>query len=106
MKYVVIIEQAGDGCDHTIGCGVMVDRIEASSDADAARKVGEIVIGMESEEVKIAHARFFPASSEKRVDLAVYRRVASEARAANEEQRELAELARLQAKYGRVEEDF
>mgnify|MGYP003418196886 CR=1 FL=1 len=37
LKYGLVFEQQGDGCDHTIACGTRFEIIEASDDAHAER---------------------------------------------------------------------
>ena len=40
-KYLVVFEQAGEGCDYTIGCGTHVDIIHASNMDAAFREAME-----------------------------------------------------------------
>jgi hypothetical protein len=41
MKYVIIFEQRGEGCDYTIGCGIKFKIIEANDLEDARNKAKE-----------------------------------------------------------------
>ena len=41
MKYGIVIKQADDGCDYTIGCGLCFEVFEAADDGDAFDKARE-----------------------------------------------------------------
>jgi hypothetical protein len=39
MKFIAIIEQSGEGCDYSIGCGIDYEAIEATSLHDAWQRL-------------------------------------------------------------------
>ena len=39
MKFIAIVEQSGDGCDYSIGCGIDYEEIEADTINDAWQKL-------------------------------------------------------------------
>jgi len=43
MKFILIMEQDGEGCDYTIGCGKQFETIEADTVEEAKAKVPEIL---------------------------------------------------------------
>jgi hypothetical protein len=42
MLYIVVMKEKGEGCDYSIGCGVMYDIVDAESDEDAWSKAREL----------------------------------------------------------------
>ena len=44
MRYVIILEQRGEGCDYTIGCGINYKTIEAKDFEEAQAKAKAYVI--------------------------------------------------------------
>jgi len=104
-KYMVIMVQNGEGCDYTIGCGVKVEPLKARTVEDARAEAQRIITldgylerdGAVYKAVLVTAHEDLPVESWKAGLKAV--REAEEA----EEQRgrELAELERLKAKYGK-----
>lgn len=41
MRYLIIQEQANEGCDYSIGCGISISTIEADSPEEAFNKMVE-----------------------------------------------------------------
>lgn len=50
MKYGIFIEQEGEGCDYTIGCGMRFDVFDAPDDAAAQAKAKEMLTSREDVE--------------------------------------------------------
>lgn len=48
MKFIAIYEQAGEGCDYSIGCGVKYEIFEAENRQVAAQKLYKKIVGGET----------------------------------------------------------
>lgn len=108
MKYLVCKKQEGEGCDYTIGCGMRFDFIEADSVQDAIEKTvfpdGRDENSQLEGENALEKILIIPAEYITVVDVAS---MASEIKQQREHEaaeaqkaREIAELKRLQYKYG------
>jgi hypothetical protein len=54
MKYYLLLEGHGYGCDYTIGCNLKWEIIEAESDALAAARAKEIIVDYSPDRIKTA----------------------------------------------------
>ena len=60
MKYLLIMEQDGEGCDYTIGCGVKQVIFEVDSDAEAIQRTRQLLIHYLGDLASLREARLFP----------------------------------------------
>ena len=108
MKYLVCKKQEGEGCDYTIGCGMRFDFIEAASVQDAIEKTvfpdgrdensqleGENAL----EKILIVPAEYVTVVDVDSMASEIKQQRESETAEA-QKTKELAELKRLQSKYG------
>lgn len=108
MKYLICEKQEGEGCDYTIGCGMRFDFIEADSIQDAIESIifpngrdkhsaleGEDAL----EKIFIVPAEYVTVVDVEKMAQEIKQRREDEA-AETQKAKELAELKRLQAKYG------
>lgn len=49
MEYIVVFTQNGEGCDYGIGCGVVVETLEADDMEDAHKKLLEDMFNQDGE---------------------------------------------------------
>ena len=103
MSYIVKLIQSG-GCDYTIGCGVKVKSLSAKSMAEAKTEVAELIAEEhDSPETRINNARIYEVTLAEGLDVQkIYIQIAAremEAKLAEKEAQELAELARLKVLY-------
>lgn len=107
-SYIAVLTQGG-GCDYTIGCGVKVKALRATS-LEAARD--EVVSLIENDygtgiEQRIEGVTLYETTAKSPIDIqAVYAQIAAKQKAEEEEEEEeekeeRAEFARLSKKYGR-----
>ena len=107
MNYLVCRKQYGEGCDYTIGCGMVFDFLEASSIEDAVEKIvwpdGRNERCALEGEGALEKILIIPAEHIITVDVErMAKEVASQRALQTQEARrakELAELRRLQEKY-------
>ena len=108
MKFLVCKKQKGEGCDYTIGCGMRFDFIEADSIQDAIEKTvfpdGRDENSQLEGENALEKILIIPAEYVTVVDVAgmtseIKQQRENEAAEAKKS-KELAELKRLQSKYG------
>lgn len=102
--YMVELQQSG-GCDYTIGCGLVTESLDATSEAEAIAEVTEMIRENHSHaEGRIDSATLYAVVDVIRVDVkGIYQAIAAEqkaALAAEKERKERAEFDRLQKKYG------
>jgi hypothetical protein len=108
VKYLVCEKQEGEGCDYTIGCGMCFDFIEAASIQDAIEKTvfpdgrdepcaleGESAL----EKILIIPAEYVTIVDVASMAIEIKQQRKHEAAEA-QKAKELAELKRLQSKYG------
>lgn len=109
MKYLVCKKQKGEGCDYTIGCGMRFDFIEADSIQAAIERIvfpdgKDEYSSLEGdnalEQILIIPAEHITVVNVSGIESEIKRQRVREAEKAQEE-KELADLKRLQAKYGR-----
>ncbi len=109
MKYLVCRKQDGDGCDYTIGCGMAYSFIEASSIEDVIEEIiypdgRDEYCELEGENA-LDEILVIPADAVITVDVSSLLKgieaSTQEAAKAKEQEVELAQLKRLQAKYPR-----
>lgn len=103
-KFIAVLEQRSEGCDYTIGCGVRVNLLDATTRSDAEIEAfGILREHLPEHERELAALTVYEVADEIRVNVAAgYAAIAAEkANAAGNEQkaRDLAELARLKARY-------
>ena len=109
MKYLVCKKQRGVGCDYTIGCGMRYDFIDAESVEDAIEKVvypdGRDNYSALEGENALVEIYVVPVSYVATIDV---KSIAHEIKADRKlreieavKLQEIAELRRLQLKYGR-----
>ena len=107
MKYLVCKKQYGEGCDYTIGCG-MLDVIEAFSPENAVEQTiypyGRDRVSALEGEMALKELLIIPVEYVTSVDLkGIILEIENERKrqfAEQQQERELAELKRLKAKYG------
>lgn len=107
-RYIAVMEQRGEGCDYTIGCGIKVlgagehPSIEAA-EASIVADLGSYYLDDWSEG-SLEQLTIYEVSGSKSVDLASIRAKRDADRAEkvrkDEERAELAMLERLTKKYG------
>lgn len=108
MRYLVCKKQTGYGCDYTIGCGYIFEWIEAGSVEAAIEKTiwpdGRYRYSTLEGEYALETILIIPEDDVVNVDVGTMKKVAEEIRQHKELQlqrdSELAELKRLQEKYG------
>jgi hypothetical protein len=105
-SYIAVLTQEG-GCDYTIGCGVKIKRLRATS-LEAAMAEVESIIENDygaSPECRIDGVTLYETTACSTVNIqAVYAQIAAKQKAeedAEEEDEERAEFERLSQKYGR-----
>lgn len=103
--FLVISEQDGEGCDYTIGCGIALHRIESADMSVALHNVAVHAVANEHNELRYKRVWVVPADAVQNADLESERRSWADKQAAVEameqRDREMAQLAALQAKYGK-----
>lgn len=114
MKFLLVREQSG-GCDYTINCGLDVSVIVAESMAAALEQVRQTVVGIDSDDdwrlrrdkygENCSEAQLYAVTEWQELPLdtwhAEWERADSAAAATAQKNEELAELERLQRKYGK-----
>ena len=108
MKYMVLLKQKRAGCDHTIGCGMRFDEVEAQSEEDLIERVlwpeGRAEASILESEDGVACFMFAPVSEFKAVDVdSILKGIKSAKQAAADSARrdaDRAEYERLKRKYG------
>ncbi len=106
MKYLVIYEQFGEGCDHTIGCGIKVEIFDSSKMwwSNLLPHVEATVADLShpTQTIKSASVYKFEHGPVWSADVALIRAKALAMRDANmaDETRERVEYERLRKKYG------
>lgn len=103
-KYIAILGQEGEGCDHTIGCGLATYQFEAEIAVAVGNKLREIVRdNYNHDDTKLKSLIYFEVASTFEVDLNLwYSKFEEEEKAMRkqiETREELAELERLKKKY-------
>ena len=99
-SYYVVVKQAGEGCDYTIGCGLAMWKLDAANHAEAVAEARALY--EESYENELASMKLVTSSQ----DLPVHKwrgeveQARAAAKAAKSEAAERAELERLQARFG------
>ena len=106
VKYLVIYTQDGEGCDYSIGCGVLIEEIEAVDLDDAEQQIRVSLFdsgGMEHSECRMKSVLFVQANLLSTFDVARWREASEAADCQKEqhaiEQAERAEFARLKRKF-------
>lgn len=103
-KYLLVMEQKGEGCDYTIGCGTRAREIEAVDREDALRQARAIVTELAPAGGDVELERALLAEGPLELPVEGWRRLAEaeqRARAAAErEAHERATYERLARKYG------
>lgn len=101
-RWVLILEGGGQGCDYTIGCGIAVNYIQAETEAQALEKVKVYLEGYGRS--RIESISLYPETAEVAIPYLLWeeaRQKAEEREEAREQEaKDRAELARLQAKLG------
>jgi hypothetical protein len=102
MKYLVVFEQDGEGCDYTIGCGIYSEEIEAEDIGDLERMVHEIICDRHgSDEFKLRRAVI--AENPRDIDInSIYWKIKRRKQVEYEnkiKEQELEELKKLLKKY-------
>jgi hypothetical protein len=119
VQFYVYLAQRGDGCDYTIGCGRIMKPLKAETPMEAREEIRRMVVGTAEEDYEdtdygdsddcfIEYAYLIPASASGIMPLAIWRSEKAEhqndERITEKRAAELAELKRLQAKYGVIVE--
>jgi hypothetical protein len=105
MIYFVHLDQGGEGCDYTIGCGHSLQRLKAGS-IDAARAEVEALIAEDysSEMTEVAHVKILEVATVLELDVAAHYQALKEqqrvAEAARRLKSEREEFERLKQKFG------
>jgi len=105
MIYYAHLDQGGEGCDYTIGCGHKLQKLKATS-LDAARTEVEALIDEDysSEMTEVAHVKILEVATVLELDVAARYQAIKEKRLAAEEARRLKsereEFYRLKQKFG------
>lgn len=108
MKYLYCKKQIGQGCDYTIGCGMVYGIIEAQSIEEAIEEIiypsGRDECSALEGEMSLEEIFLVPAENVTKVDIETKREEIENERkrqaAETEKEKELSELKRLQNKYG------
>lgn len=104
-KYMVILVQDGDGCDYTIGCGVKVKPLKARTVEDARAEAQHTIMSDGSLEREDAIYKAVLVTSHEDLPVESWKagmKALRDAEEAEEQKaKELAELERLRAKYGK-----
>jgi len=105
MIYYAHLDQGGEGCDYTIGCGHALRKLKADS-LDAARAEVEALISEDysSEMTEVAHVKILEVATVLELDVAAHYQPLKEKRQVAEEARRLKsereEFERLKQKFG------
>lgn len=109
MRYLICKEQYGEGCDYTIGCGMVFEFVEAESVDDAIEMTiypdgGDSYCALEGDEMALATILVIPAEHVITVDikrmLKKIKRQRKQEEKEEKRQQELVELKRLIEKHG------
>jgi hypothetical protein len=106
MKYLVIIEQKGEGCDYTIGCGMAVQVVDIDDDATVDGQLAARMLDYygDDDERQIASVRYMSLADVRTADLARFRTARDAAERAQAQTKidaeEKALYERLRAKHG------
>jgi hypothetical protein len=102
--YILVIQQRGEGCDYTIGCGIRYKLINASSYEEAEKYCKEYILEsyapMDDYELARAYLALKPQALPLKEWYGKVRQKGLEEERKEIREQELAELARLKAKYG------
>jgi hypothetical protein len=106
MKYIAILRQEGEGCDHSIGCGVNTIQFEAENYIEAGKKLKLIVFeNYNHDDARLKSLHYYQIDGTYDADVKKwYEEFAILNREKKEKEKELAErmeLQRLVKKYGR-----
>lgn len=103
-KFIAVYQQS-EGCDYTIGCGICVDELTATT-LPLALKEAEAEVASHTDEFKLSEATVYEVLTSHKMDVpAIYAALAAKEKrreAARVKEEELAQLAALQAKYGKA----
>jgi len=105
MIYFVHLDQGGEGCDYTIGCGHSLQRLKAGN-IDAARAEVEALIAEDysSEMTEVAHVKILEVATVLDLDVRAHYQSLKEkkdaADAKSQTERERIEFERLKQKFG------
>jgi len=103
MKYLLVLQQSGEGCDYTIGCGMLYEIVNLKT-KDPAELLALLQTYADIEELE--EALLIPLTAVEKIDLAALCRMARDREIAEaeaeKEREERATLARLQTKYGKA----
>ena len=58
-KYVAYLTQKGEGCDYTIGCGILLIPIDATNMDEAKDKLSEIILEEYFDDTELKKAEIF-----------------------------------------------
>lgn len=99
-RYLIVYEQAGQGCDHTIGCGVRIERFIGWW-SEVLPHAEQEVWDMSTDEQKITSARIYRDPPACTLDVALIRAKALAMKGGQKqtEDRERAEYERLRRKF-------
>jgi hypothetical protein len=105
MKYLLLLKQTGNGCDYMIGCGMLFEEIELSSDIKEASKEASEYIREEHADTSFKEVLLVP--TEHVVDVLyelnkqdqMAQALEQQKACTKAEQQERAELQRLKEKY-------
>lgn len=120
MKTFLVVENQGNGCDYTIGCGVRTYTVKAESYEALLEEAREIIRGNEDDfgyhhplagalaEINLEFTRdsvtVYEVAVEHSIDLDTFREIVERRRQADadeeKEAKEREELKRLQEKFG------
>lgn len=106
MKYKAYLEQGGEGCDYTIGCGKIVVNLESTNMEDAMRELSELILEeYGSDESMIDTAELYEVGNVIKMDLDKLYNVRDEfireREQEAEDERERAEFVRLSKKFSK-----
>lgn len=98
--YTIVYRQAGEGCDHTIGCGVRIERFTGWW-SEVLPHAEQEVADMSTDEQTIVSAEIYRGPPAVSLDVALIRAKALAMRGAQKqtEERERAEYERLRRKF-------
>jgi len=106
--YILVMQQRGEGCDYSIGCGIKYRLLTAVDYPDAERQAKDYIQDMYPPDTDVELERAYLAGLPSHDSLPLVewydemRKINRDAEAQEVRDRELEELARLQKKYGSI----
>lgn len=68
--YIAYLEQLGEGCDYTIGCGRRIELLESNNDADVLKELKELILeNYNNDETKLEKISLYKI--EKEIEISV-----------------------------------